>query len=532
MTISQNVQYLLREQQRYLDTIRTPQSGAVISVDTVAAKIAFFYEKIRDMVDWREEHLLRKSAIERVLKRRLLLHKSGSGIAEPLLQELIRGGHFPNDTIPVAKIEETQEIVDKYTALIRYHSEKDTSHMLFSDIDEWLLSIAASEIEETLAYPYRERALIEVMTKEMVEAIQIKPSAQQAIQDNEKEYHIYIAVHRALFKLDDPTITYHLIEKMYPEWHNLGIDRISEIGRNLETTRKNIQDILEHPLSERIYGLVEKIDTSYLILRDVIDANPNEFAEFATDSSNIESEIKSAYDSRLRRLQGKIRRAVFYSVISIFITKILVVLLIEVPFDIYAGHDLNYAALGVTTLIPPLFMFIFVSSARLTSESNSRKVLSETMMIIYGTAKKRTYEISEPRKRKAPLQILISTVHLLSFLVSFGAIVWLLQKLNFNALSILIFLLFLSLVAFAGTKIRHRARELLMEERKDGFWNGLFDIFTLPIIQVGRWLSSKVSKYNIVVVALNIIIEIPLQLFIEFIEHWRTFIKEKKEEIH
>jgi len=532
MAISQNAQYLFREQQRYLDSIQAPQSGAVISVDTVAAKIAFFYEKIRDMVDWREEHLLRKSAIERVLKRRLLLNKSGDGIAEPLLQELIRGGHFPNDTIPVTKIEGIQKIIDKYVSLMRQHKERGSSDILFSSVDEWLLNIAASEIEETLAYPYRERALIEVMTSEMVKAIHIKPGAQQSIPDNEKEYHIYVAVHRALFKLDDPTITYHLIEKIYPDWHNLTTDRISEFGRDLETTRKSIQDILEHPLSERIYGLVEKIDTPYLILRDVIDANPNEFEELAADTPKIEDEVKRAYDSRLHRLRGRIRRAVFYSVISIFITKILVVLLVEIPFDAYVGLDLNYATLGVNALIPPLFMLIFVSSARLSSESNSQKVLLEVMRIIYETDKKEIYEISEPRRKNAAFQTLISIAYLLSFLVSFGVIVWLLQKLNFSVLSIFIFLLFLSLVAFAGTKIRHRARELLIGEHKEGFWDGLFDIFALPIIQVGRWLSSKVSRYNIVVVALNFIIEIPFQLFIEFIEHWRTFIREKKEEIH
>src|SRR3990167_6661972 len=71
----------------------------VITVDEVAARVASFYEKIRGIVDWREEHLLRKTAIERVIKRRMLLNGSGlSGedgaeAAEQFLKELIRGGH-------------------------------------------------------------------------------------------------------------------------------------------------------------------------------------------------------------------------------------------------------------------------------------------------------------------------------------------------------------------------------------------------------------------------------------------------------
>ena len=67
---------------------------------------------------------------------------------------------------------------------------------------------------------------------------------------------------------------------------------------------------------------------------------------------------------------------------------------------------------------------------------------------------------------------------------------------------------------------------------RQGFWDGLFDIFFLPIIQVGRWLSGKIARYNILVLTLNFVIEIPFQVFVEFIEQWRTFLREKKDEIH
>ena len=38
-----------------------------IHVDEVASAVAAFYEKIRGVVDWREEHLMRRAAIERML---------------------------------------------------------------------------------------------------------------------------------------------------------------------------------------------------------------------------------------------------------------------------------------------------------------------------------------------------------------------------------------------------------------------------------------------------------------------------------
>ncbi|MFA4834081.1 MAG: hypothetical protein WC619_04540, partial [Patescibacteria group bacterium] len=40
-----------------------------IKVSEVISKMAFYYEKIRNSVDYKEENLLRKNAVERILKR-------------------------------------------------------------------------------------------------------------------------------------------------------------------------------------------------------------------------------------------------------------------------------------------------------------------------------------------------------------------------------------------------------------------------------------------------------------------------------
>jgi hypothetical protein len=58
------------------------------------------------------------------------------------------------------------------------------------------------------------------------------------------------------------------------------------------------------------------------------------------------------------------------------------------------------------------------------------------------------------------------------------------------------------------------------------------DLFSLPVIRVGRWLSAQWARYNIVVVLVNFLIDMPFQRFVEFLEQWRAFLREKKEEIH
>jgi len=58
-------QYNLAKQQDGLKTKET-----TIHVDEVALRVAAFYEQIRTIVDWKEEHLMRRAAIIRKLKRR------------------------------------------------------------------------------------------------------------------------------------------------------------------------------------------------------------------------------------------------------------------------------------------------------------------------------------------------------------------------------------------------------------------------------------------------------------------------------
>ncbi len=130
------------------------------------------------------------------------------------------------------------------------------------------------------------------------------------------------------------------------------------------------------------------------------------------------------------------------------------------------------------------------------------------------------------------MQAIITIFYLLTFVITFGLIILGLQKLNFGILSIIIFLIFISLISFAGVKIRERSRELEVIEKKESFLMIFIDFFSLPIIRVGKWLSSQWAKYNIIIVLINFLIDLPFQSFVEFLEQWRAFLKEKKEEIH
>jgi hypothetical protein len=527
--LSQSTKKLISCYQFWHQSLQPKGNLATIHVDEVASRVAAFYEKIREVVDWREEHLMRKAAIERNLKRRLLLKQNGDDIATPLVLELIRGGHFPNDKIEESKISEVQKALDKYIFILENAPPPSVEKLKFQLYD-WILGVAACEVEGILEPPQREIALIEYMDEIMKERIKLSPLIK--ISELEKEAQIYVAIQKALFKFDAPLIYYNLLKREYADWKNLSPQLLEEITKNIYQIWEKLEKIISHPLAEKFYRICEKYDTPFLILNDIITANTSESQKNLENPEILESQIQTAYNKRAKTLKERLSRAALYATLSIFITKMLLALAVEIPFDKYVTGQFSYPALGFNVVVPPLLMFFIVLSIRLPRKENLQVVTMEVMKIVYATERKDAYEIKPRSKRGFVINAIINIFYVSAFVISFGLIFWGLQKIEFGILSIIIFLIFISLISFAGVRIRERSRELDIIEEKETFFTFIFDLFALPIIRVGKWLSGQWAKYNVIVVFMNFLIDMPFQVFVEFLEQWRYFLKEKKEEIH
>lgn len=504
-----------------------------INVDDVAARVASFYERIRGIVDWREEHLLRKTAIERILKRRSLLQgdmtgEKGVNAAEQFLRELIRGGHFPNHSISLEKIEEIRQVLNKYAYILKNNGNSGRKKK--EELSKWLVQMASYEAEITLAPHEKELGLVDFTTKDLLERIKLRAEDEKLMTEDEKNLQIYVAVHRVLFKMDDPVIAYHLLSRLYGDWHNPEESTLQHVASRIWEVKELIEKTLNFPYGEKFYRLVERHDTPYLILGDII-SETNSLKKLSENEAELDVEIGKAYKVRLNKLKGKIRRAAIYSTISIFISKVFLALLLEIPLDNYLQGHINTAAIMTSVLIPPILMLYLVTNVKLTSDKNVINVKKEVRALITGEDRI-DYYIAFPKLRSFFARFILTIFYLLSYAISYGLVAWLLLASGFGPFSVLIFLFFVSLVAFAGTKIQQRGRELIVGEVRSGFIGGIIDFLFLPVIQVGQWLSKQVVRYNIVVFIFNFLIETPIQIFLEFFEQWRNFLRDKKEEIH
>ncbi len=537
--LSEATKNLISKYALWQTSLKPKEGVSMIHVDEVALKVAAFYEQIRTIIDWKEEHLMRRAAIIRKLKRRFLdleLNNNVSikDVAESLVLELIRGGYFPNDKIEESKISDVQKIIEKYIFILKNSPEnkKGKAGLQFSTR---LLEIASCEIEETLA-PSKEMALIDYMFFLMKERIKVNENVYERniLKKGEKDIQIYIAVQQALFKLDDPIISYNLIRYKYPQWDNPSQEELPKLAQNIFKILSGIESDLVHPLGKKFYAICEKYDTAYLLIGDILSKDNFEkvIAE-VSEPSLLEGYIRNAYARRLKDLKAKITRAAIYSTLSIFITKILSLLILEYLISLALGQNLskNLFYLLIDILIPTGLMALLVVTVKPPSKKNINLVIVEIMKIFYDKEKKDTYAVRVAGKKGIITRLILSLTYLVGACISFGLIYWGFYRFGFPTYSIIINIIFIALILFAGTAIQKRSQELTIEEDSGGFLMFVSDILFLPITGVGRWMSNKWKKYNAITAFLNALIDMPFSMFVEFLERWRYFIKEKKEEL-
>ncbi len=508
---------------------------ATIHVDEVASTVARFYEKIRMVVDWKEEHLIRRIATQRILKRRLLMNSAQpEELAEFFVKELIRGGHFPNDKIPKSRIKKVQKVIEKYNYILKNYSQLPRNKNK-SQFFTQMVEVAACEVEATLDPPayIRIDAMIEYMESIIKKRIRIGKNAQikTGITEQTKNIQVYIAVQQALLRLDKPIVIYNLLRRYFDNWLYLPQDKIETVAKNIHTILNNFEDHLSYTLADKFYQICKQYNTPYLLAGDIVADDPLGIEEKIAYPKLLNQLIKSVYNIRHGSMKKRVRRAATYSTLSIFLTNVFSLYLIEIPLAIYVIGHFNKLAMVVDILGPTCLMALLVITIRMPGSDNFKLVFNEVKKNVYQQGAKDIYEIELYPKKTIIFKIISAILYLTSFVAVFGLIIWIFWSINFPPFSYVINIIFTSLIAFAGTIIRQRARELDVTEETGRFFHIFMEPISLPIVRLGKWLTSRWEKINIVSVFFSFLIDTPFMVFAEFLEQWRYFLKEKKEDI-
>lgn len=506
-----------------------------IKVSELISRLAFYYEKIRNSVDYKEEYLLRKNSILRNLKRQIVLEGSlksvnAEEVAKNLLVELIMAGYLPNNKLPETKIGEIAVIIRKYLELRRLGLPGIGNEKTRNKISRWIFTLAATEIEEKLDVNPIMQTAIGSLYELLSEHIALPDSS---IYKQDREIQIYLSIHRVFMKFDDEMLEFLLLKYYNANWSKAGAEQIKYLADRLEAVKSEIDAQINHPLVSQLNKIINRYGVYFMILKDVVSDNPvGVYESFKSDPKIFPRLIKKFAQKRYKEAKIKLRRAAARSIIYIFITKMALVIVLEGPVILWMGEVLNYNSLAINIIFPPLLLFFIVLFTRMPLEANTQKIVQGVEEIVF-TEKKRREPITlrQPLKRRRAVNAVFTVIYAITFFITFGLVIYFLDRINFNFVSIIIFLFFLTLVSFFSLRIRKVAREMYIIDRRENIFSFIMDFFYVPIIEVGKWLNEKFSRFNFFVFILDFIIEAPFKIFVEIAEEWTKYVKERKEEI-
>ena len=294
--------------------------------------------------------------------------------------------------------------------------------------------------------------------------------------------------------------------------------------------KAEVEKKLAFPLKIEMKREVGKMVTPFNVIREMVIREPEKFVKNVENKEEFENETKELLTKLYAENRGRSVRASTRSIIYIFLTKMVLGLALELPFDLFMGRT-NYLALGINLLFPPSLMFLLNARIHTPGEDNTKHIVSKINEYLYFEKVTRVIEVGKKKRAKSVVERIFSIIYIALFIGIFVFIIWGLEKLHFNIVSQAIFIFFLCVVSFFAYRVRSISKDYTYQESREGILSSFIDFLFLPIIRVGAWLSSQIAKLNVLGFIFDFIIEAPLKAFLAVLEEWVHFVRAKKEEI-
>ncbi|MBI2475214.1 hypothetical protein HYV69_02185 [Candidatus Uhrbacteria bacterium] len=513
--------------QMNLEAQEEPRVEDVIKVSETVSVAASAYETVRNTLEYDEEHLLRRNAIRRVLKRRLG-ETDSQKLSSHLLKELVWAKYLPNKRVPSVKIIEVANVLEKYKKMFGT-LEEETREGQFRY--QWLLDVLSTEIEYIVAPPCVDESLASYAYQALKARVQWETNA---VEEKDRDLQLYVAVHRSVLKSNRATLRYRILTLYYPAWRTAQSSDpvVQEIASNLKKVIASIEEQIHQKSADVVYRFVRRHSIVFHLIGDIAKDNAQAFSDAVADQdvSTIDSAISSAVKERYSAFRARLSRTVIRAAFFLLLTKSILAILVEYPYELFVLHTTDYLPLAVNILFPPLLLAFVGLSVRIPKKKNNAKILEETHAFLE-LGEDTTFVLRKRAWGGGALWAIFHFVYLLVFIGVVTLIAWGLRTFGFNGLSILFFLFFLSLVAYFGLRIRNTRNEYLVVESSGGFFGIIGDMLFLPIVRVGRWIAMRAPRVNIFLFFFDFIIEAPFKATIDLIESWLAFLREKREEI-
>ncbi len=502
-----------------LTDIPQPEThGETVHVDGVGGRLIFAYEQLRNAAEYTEQHLLMRRAVERFLQRTVDF-RHDKPIATELVIDLTQSRYLKNDTVAESTIAGMDNTLARFAQLFREASayEKETHKLR-----EWILQTASVHLEQYLAPHSHTGAFADFAYRHYLQLVQ-EPSLTAHLEPQRYRLALYAATHRAIMKSDIATTRAYALSSQVIEGPDNHPEYFVYVCRMLD-------EVYQEKSTNRLLRLISQYGAPLRILREIVITDSS-LPQLLQDRNRTLERVRSATEQQYALVGKRLKQGIIRSVLFIAITKILLGVGLEVPYDIVRHGKIIWPPLILNILFPPLYMATLGLGIRKPHRKNITLVEQAVEKIIYQTGEAiQPYRLRR-RVQSSAMTSMFDGLYAVTVVLWIALLAWLLHQLHFTLVSGVIFFIFLSTVSFFGFRLTQTAREYEMLEARRGILGLAGDFLYTPFIRFGHWLSDSYSRLNVVTRILDIFIEMPMKSLLRFMRQWVGFLRDKQEEL-
>ena len=494
-----------------------------IHVNRVVSEIATWYEKLRNAMDYREEEVVRRAAIERILKRRLIFGGNGEKIAAPLVRELLWARYFPESLISEGDIARVAHVIDIYLSLREHLIVKQKE--VGVKIDTLIYKLLSARLETLLNRNKDIEFISNFIFHLFKEHVTIVDDTAQT-----RDIQVFIAVRRTFAKYDIAFLRFYLFGQYFGDVNEASIPKIVA---HFVPGFKEIERQLHYRLKDRITAYIKRQIPPFLIFGEIIRAERNNMRNLLNNTKEFHDQVFKVAQARYKTISSKVRISIIRAFIFILFTKFIFSFSVEATYDNLFLGGVKWNALLINIVAPPILMALASLFIRTPDKDNTQRIYNriETVLFTEKPVLDRSLTISlNPPKKNPILDLAFRFLWFAGFISSFGLIFFVLDKLHFSIASEGIFIFFIAIVSFFTYRISQTARSYTVPN-KQSLFAPVGDFFFMPVVQIGRRLTDGISQINIFLYLFDYLIETPFKEIFGFLEQWFFFLQTKREEL-
>jgi hypothetical protein len=498
-----------------------PHEERRITVNPIVTKFASWYEKLRNAMEFREDEVILRATIERVLKRRLLLGGNGKTTAKPLVKELLWARYLPDNDIGESVVSQIEEVIDLYLQLrlkvIAMHKFPE------AEINDWTYDLMSADIQYILN-PKRPK---ELMANFMFHVLKDDVAVEDE-KDETKNAQVFMAVRKAFARDDLAFLRYHMFSQYFGR---LTPKTLEFTAQHFVQGYEEIKRQMNYVHRDKIYTYVKRRTAAFFIFDDILQSKKDNLKSLLENEEELKEAVVEACDVRYKGITDRVRRAIIRSFIFILITKLGFAFFVEGTYETLVYGEIHWNSIIINTTVPPMLMVIVGLFIRAPGQDNSERIFKYISQLLYENDPVLGNKLMISKaKADHGFMTAFNILWLTGFIISFGSLILILTNFGFNPVSQFIFLFFLAIVSFLAYRISLLANVYRVGE-KQGLGTFFVDFLFMPIIRVGRRLTQSIAQVNIFLMLFDFFIEAPFKFIFAFFDQWFYYLHTKSEEL-